>query len=52
MIENLKNIRIGGLDGFLRNEEEKWKCKVCGVGLSVHRDFCINCKAKTNKNAC
>ncbi len=51
MIENHTNIKILGLDGLLRNEEEKWKCKDCGAGLSVHRDFCLNCQTKINKNA-
>jgi len=52
MIENLVYIKDYGLNKFLRNEEDKWKCKVCGAGLSVHRDFCLNCKTMINKNAC
>jgi hypothetical protein len=52
MIENLVYIKDHGLNKFLRHEEDKWKCKVCGAGLSVHRDFCLNCKTKINKNAC
>ena len=51
MIENLNNIKYLGLDKFLKHEEEKWKCKVCGSGLSVHRKFCINCKTEIKKNA-
>ena len=51
MIDNLEYIKDYGLNKFLRNEEDKWKCKVCGAGLSVHRDFCLNCKTKINKNA-
>lgn len=52
MIENLAYIQENGLEKFLNNEEHKWKCKVCGVGLSVHRDYCLNCKTVINKNAC
>ena len=52
MIENLAYINAYGLDKFLNIEEERWKCKVCGEGLSVHRDFCLNCKTEINKNAC
>jgi hypothetical protein len=52
MIENLAYINDYGLEKFLNNEEERWKCKVCGAGLSVHRDFCLNCKTEINKNAC
>lgn len=43
MIENHTSIKTNGLVVFLKTEEEKWKCKVCGSGLSVHRDFCLNC---------
>jgi hypothetical protein len=52
MIESLAYIKNHGLDEFLKNEEEKWKCQVCGSGLSVHRDFCLNCKTEININAC
>ena len=52
MIENLLFIKNHGLDEFLKNEETKWKCKICGAGLSVHRNFCLNCKTELNTNAC
>lgn len=48
MIENLLYIKNQGLDEFLKNEEDKWKCKVCGFGLSVHRNFCLNCNKLKN----
>ena len=44
MIANLAYIKEHGLEEFIKREEEKWKCKVCGAGLSVHRNFCLNCK--------
>ena len=47
MIENLENIKNGGLEKFLINEEHRWTCKVCGSGLCVHRDSCLNCNTKT-----
>jgi len=50
MTDNLAYIKDHGLEKFLTNEQEKWKCKVCGVGLSVHRDFCLNCKTEIKKN--
>lgn len=50
MIDNLNYIQIQGLDKFLRNEELRWTCKECGSGLSVHRAFCLNCKAEYNKD--
>jgi uncharacterized OB-fold protein len=48
MVENLAYIKNQGLEKFLKNEEERWKCKVCGSGLSVHRDFCLRCKAEVS----
>jgi len=50
MLENLDSIKKNGLENFLANEETKWTCKNCGHGLSVHRDFCLNCKEKININ--
>lgn len=49
MIENLNYIQTRGLDKFLMNEELRWTCKECGSGLSVHRAFCLNCKAEYKK---
>ncbi len=51
MIENLVFIKDHGLEEFLINEQLKWKCKVCGAGLCVHRDFCLNCKTGIVKKA-
>ena len=51
MIENLEYIKLYGIEKFLIKEENKWKCKVCGYGLCVHRDFCLNCKTKIINNA-
>ena len=50
MMENLACIQDYGLEKFLNDEEERWKCKICGAGLSVHRDFCLNCKTEIHKN--
>jgi len=46
MLENLNYIKKSGLESFLKNEEVRWTCKVCGSGLCVHRDFCLNCKTE------
>ena len=51
MIENLAYIKNHGLGSFLNSEEERWKCKVCGSGLSVHRDYCLNCKTEISNTA-
>jgi len=46
MIENLNYIQEHGTEKFLKNEELRWTCKDCGAGLSVHRSFCLICKAE------
>lgn len=51
MIENLNYIQNHGLTKFLVNEEKKWTCKFCGAGISVHRDYCLGCNEKINKDA-
>ncbi len=45
MIENLQFIKAEGMDAFLLKQEKQWTCKACGAILSVHRDFCLCCKA-------
>ncbi len=43
LIENLACISKYGFYEFIKNEDEKWKCKHCGEVLCVHRDSCLNC---------
>ena len=43
MIENLKSIRDIGLDEFVANERERWKCPGCGKVICVHKKNCIYC---------
>ena len=46
MIENLDFIQNFGITDFLRNEQERWTCRECGAVVSVHRNFCLNCKSE------
>ncbi len=48
MLENLNFIKENGLKAFLKNEELRWTCKNCGAGVSVHRDYCLQCKVTRN----
>lgn len=48
MIENLDYIKQSGIEAFLQHEQQRWSCKKCGAGISVHRDYCLNCKADRN----
>ncbi|MGE5396634.1 MAG: DUF3795 domain-containing protein [Chitinophagales bacterium] len=43
MIENLNNIKEFGMDEFIKNQTEKWKCPTCGGAICVHRG-CLDCK--------
>jgi len=44
MIENLHYIQENGMLSFLESEQERWTCRECDFGVSVHRDYCLNCK--------
>lgn len=44
MIQNLDFIQKNGIEKFLELELNRWTCKVCNSGVSVHRDYCLNCK--------
>jgi hypothetical protein len=50
MIDNLIFIRMNGMEKFLENEQKRWTCAVCGSGISVHRDYCLNCKTELRNN--
>jgi hypothetical protein len=40
MIENLRNIQTQGIEQFLKNEQERWKCSTCGGIICVHNKTC------------
>ena len=46
MIENLKTIRIPGVQSFLRCEQAKWVCRGCGASICVHQARCLACQRK------
>jgi rubrerythrin len=43
MIENLKELKAKGMDEFLKNQAEKYKCLSCGGVVSVHDKKCYSC---------
>ncbi|PNX46085.1 MAG: hypothetical protein BV457_08295 [Thermoplasmata archaeon M9B1D] len=46
MIENLKYIRDNGMDDFLKQQEKKYRCPECGLGvICVHNGICYSCKS-------
>lgn len=49
MVENLRRIQSDGMEAFLVNEAARWRCPQCGELLSAHRDECLHCGAKKEK---
>ena len=43
MVENLKTIKTKGMDGFLTDQAEKYRCPNCGDVVSVHDGKCYSC---------
>ncbi|UCE57305.1 MAG: hypothetical protein JSW19_02770 [Candidatus Bathyarchaeota archaeon] len=43
LIENLRYIQKNGIEEFLRNEQERWKCPNCGGVVYVHNKKCYTC---------
>lgn len=43
MIENLENIKKYGVERFIQQEQEKWKCPQCGEVICVHYAQCQAC---------
>lgn len=43
MVENLKTIKTKGMDGFLADQAEKYRCPNCGDVVSVHDGKCYSC---------
>jgi hypothetical protein len=43
MIENLRYIQTEGIDQFLKNDQEIWKCSICGGTICVHNKKCYTC---------
>ena len=44
MIQNLCAVRDGGMEAFLRDQEETWRCKACGEALlCCHNGLCLRC---------
>ena len=44
MIENLEYIQKNGINKFVENERERWKCPKCGGVICVHNGKCYTCE--------
>jgi hypothetical protein len=45
VIDNLVEIKHGGIQSFVEREKTRWRCPHCGAVLCVHKDFCLSCGA-------
>lgn len=43
MIENLNEIKSGGIDTFLENRRKKYECPKCGGVICIHNKKCYDC---------
>ena len=43
MLENLAFIQKNGLDEFIRQQNERYRCSRCGKLRTVHQDYCLYC---------
>ncbi len=45
MIENLQFIKENGIEAFLGQQEENYRCPECGGTVCVHTGICYGCEA-------
>ena len=43
LVDNLLNIEKHGINKWLREEEQRWKCNKCGGTVSIHTHSCFDC---------
>jgi len=48
IIENLEFMKEHGMDGFLRQQAEKYRCLKCGGVICVHGGKCYKCLGSEN----
>lgn len=46
LIGNLLRIKEKGIESFLEEEKEHWKCPSCGGMLCIHREECPECNER------
>jgi hypothetical protein len=44
MVENLLELKDKGMEQFLKSQEEKYRCPICGDIISVHDGKCYTCE--------
>lgn len=49
MLENLEFIKTNGINKFIKQQDEKYKCDKCGKLRTVHQEYCIHCSNVKNE---
>lgn len=44
LIDNLQKIKAEGINSFLEEQHEKFKCSKCGGTISIHNGKCYDCE--------
>lgn len=47
---NMEYIKKHGIAKWMKEQEEKWRCKFCGKQLTWYHAECFDCKDQTKKN--
>ena len=50
MLENLAFLQANGLEEFVRQQDEKYRCARCGKLRTVHQEYCIHCATLEKAN--
>lgn len=45
MLENLAFIQTNGLEAFVYQQKERYRCSKCGKLRTVHQEYCLYCAA-------
>ena len=48
-MDNLDFIREKGIESFLKEEDLRWQCPVCGGRICVHDGMCTSCGKKLSE---
>ena len=47
LVANLQELKEKGISGFLKSQQERFRCPSCGGIFTVHGGQCFTCKQKT-----
>jgi hypothetical protein len=47
MIENLRSMQENGIEAFISEQVERWKCETCGEAICCHYGLCLACDLNT-----